>query len=140
MFERIASRGAARIRRLGISSASFAAVLITLSSLTVTTERAQAIGISVPFVSVSVEVYKKTIKTPLGPVTITIDPNSIQSLDLSLSYDTRMFSFVQAGFVCDFSSTGNCPPASGLTGTNSVSIYGVTLGNPLAGSSATVVT
>jgi hypothetical protein len=138
MLEQTASCRAARIRRLGTGPASLAAVLVSLSSLTATTQRAQAIGISLPFVSVSVEVYKKTIRTPFGPITITIDPDSIQSLDLNLSYDTGMFSFVQAGFVCDFSSNGNCPPAQALTGTNQVSIFGVTLGNPLTGSTALV--
>jgi len=81
-----------------------------------------------------------TVKAKIGPVTITVDPASVQMIDLDMSYNTSLFSFdaSRTGFLCDFSTGGDCPSLPGVIGTFTMPIMDVTPGTERSGTSSSL--
>jgi hypothetical protein len=91
-------------------------VMIALGSV----RDAGAVGVILPGpILVSVDVYSKTVTIAGRTITIVVDPDGIQTIDLVLDYDPSLFTFVpgESGFLCDFSNGGDCPSILGQSGT-----------------------
>jgi hypothetical protein len=78
-------------------------------------------------------------------IALLVDPPSsgVDSLAMTLQYDSDKFVFnsQNSGFLCSFSSNGDCPPVSASPGTFPVDILpssGFNPGQPLPGSSVTL--
>jgi len=83
---------------------------------------ASAVGFIIPgppLIVVSVDVYSKTVTIAGRTITIVVDPDGVQSIDLVLDYDPSLLTFLPAesGFLCDFSNGGDCPSILGQSGT-----------------------
>jgi len=78
-------------------------------------------------------------------IALMVDPpaSGVTSLAMTLQYDSNKFVFnpQNSGFLCAFSSNGDCPPVSASPGTFPVSLLptsGFNPGQPLPGSSMTL--
>ena len=118
-----------------ISLVLFISIAITLGFI----GDARAVGVILPAPPywVSVDVYSKTITIAGRTITIVVDPDGIQTIDLILDYDPSLFTFVasESGFLCDFSNGGDCPSVLGQSGTVTMPQQTFTPGPERAGTS-----